>query len=69
MFIHSGNFCHEIGDMIRRKSLVSIRLANILIKGNKEQIKQILPGSALVIDKREYVIFNKFQNFSESGNT
>lgn len=46
--------------MVWCESLVFVRFTDILVKGNKEQIKQILTGCAFVVDKRQNVIFNEF---------
>lgn len=59
MLIYTRYFCHKICNVVRCEGLVFIRLANIFVKCDKEQIQQILSGGALVIDKRQYVIFNE----------
>ena len=48
--------------------MIFIRLSNIFVEGNKEQIQQILTRSTLIIYEGKNIIFNKFQNFSKSGN-
>ena len=59
MLIYTRYFCHKICNVVRCEGLVFIRLANIFVKCDKEQIQQILSGGALVIDKRQYVIFDE----------
>ena len=39
LLIHVANLCHEVRDMVGRKSLVLIRFANILVERDKEQVE------------------------------
>ena len=64
-FVHAGYLCHEVSDMVRGKGLVLVGFPNIFVKRYKEQIKKVLPRCALIIDKRQNVVFNERKNFSE----
>ena len=60
MFVNPCDFRHKICNMVWCESLIFVRFTDILVKSNKEQIKQILTGCAFVVDKRQNVIFNEF---------
>ena len=63
--VHAGYLRHEVSDMVRGKGLVLVGFPNVFVKRYKEQIKKVLPRCALIINKRQNVVFNERKNFSE----
>ena len=52
--------------MVRRKSLVLIGLSNVLVERDEEQVEQVLPGRALVVNERENPGLDKVKNHAKT---
>ena len=66
VLVHVTNLGHEVRDMVRCKSLVLIGLANVFVKRDEEQIEQVLPGRALVVNERENPSLDKVKNHAKT---
>ena len=52
--------------MVWSKCLILISLTYVLIECDEEKIQQILPCSALVVNKWEYIVFDTFKYSSKA---
>ena len=62
VLVNVANLCHEIRDVVRRKRLVLVGLANIFIERDEKQVEQVLPRRALIVNERENLVLDEIKN-------
>ena len=62
VLVNVANLCHEIRDVVRRKRLILVGLANVFIERDEEQVKQVLPRRTLIVNERENLVLDEIKN-------